>query len=368
MGDESVKQRKFLFFGELPPAVVHGVSISNKINTDILSEMGDLHIIEEKWSLKDHERFALRKIGSTFHSAFKIWRSALNESPVLFYSVLYVSVLGGFKNLLSIIAVKIGNRDTKLLFHVHRSDLKEIISKKFSYRMLIRLFNCCSVTFIVLSETQKEEVRQYLGKVKVLYNAIDEDEIYPIQQSHSDSIIRLLYISNYIQEKGILDLLKAFRDLEIKKYTLQLDCYGGFTDEKTKVEIEKLSRGYDRININTAVYGEKKNQVLNEADLVILPSYNEGLPLVLIEALRLGKPIIITKVGYISEIMGQDYPLYCRVGDMGSILGAVREAISKTESEAGKFKSFLHNIYQKISYEQHRMKLVKIVDETLSNS
>tara|TARA_R100001143_G_scaffold57496_1_gene54792 strand:- start:2773 stop:3879 length:1107 start_codon:yes stop_codon:yes gene_type:complete len=368
VAEESDNQLKFLFFGELPPSVVHGVSISNKINTDILSKIGELHIIEEQWSLRDHERFAFRKIRSTFQSIGKIWRSTRKESPTLFYSVLYVSLLGVFKNLLSIIAVKIGNRNTHLLLHVHRSDLKEYISGNFIYRLFIRFFNRCGVTFIVLSETQKEEIKKYLNKIEVLYNAIDESEIYPLRITRSDSNIRLLYISNYIREKGILDLLNAIKTFKIDRYNFQLDCYGGFTDVITKAEINKLKKGYDHININKPVFGKEKNKVLNSADIVILPSHNEGLPLVLLEALRLKKPFIVTKVGYISEILGEDYPLYCKVKNIESIRNAIRESLRLSENNADKFKSYLNKIYQKINYEQHRNKLEKIVHETLTIS
>lgn len=359
MDEEADKKLKFLFFGELPPAVVHGVSISNKINTDILAELGELHIIEEKWSLKDHERIAFTKIGSTFQSVFRIWQTSFKKSPTIFYSVLYVSVFGGFKNLLGIVAVIMGNRKTKLLLHVHRSDLKEVIANVFFYRLLIRFFNRVGVTFIVLSETQKEEVEGYLEKVEVLYNAIDEEEIYPIEQSELDSVIRFLYISNYIREKGILDLLKAFIDLKITGKRLQLDCYGGFTDGETEVEIERLTKGFDNIKINTAVYGEEKNRVLNRADIVVLPSYNEGLPLVLLESLRLCKPIVITDVGYISEVLGSDYLLFCKPGNIQSIQDAIRKAINLMKYES--FVKIIRQRYEPISSKMHKKQLKNII-------
>lgn len=364
MDEEADKKLKFLFFGELPPAVVHGVSISNKINTDILAELGELHIIEEKWSLKDHERFAFTKIGSMFQSVFRIWQTSFKKSPTIFYSVLYVSVFGGFKNLLGILAVIMGNRKTKLLLHVHRSDLKEVIANVFFYRLLIRFFNRVGVTFIVLSETQKEEVEGYLEKVEVLYNAIDEEEIYPIEQSESDSVIRFLYISNYIREKGILDLLKAFIDLKITGKRLQLDCYGGFTDMATKEEIERLTKGFDNIKINKAVYGEEKNRVLNRADIVVLPSYNEGLPLVLLESLRLKKPVIVSKVGYISEIFGVEYPLYCSPGDINSIKQNLIKAI-ELESNL-ELQNSLDKIYNQYSLKNHTIAFESIINDVVA--
>lgn len=357
---------KILFFGELPPNVVHGVSISNKINTDILAEIGELSIVEEKWDLRYHDQFSIRKIFLTLKSVFEIWRVSFSKSPDLFYSVLYVSVFGSMKNVISLLAVKLGSPKAKILLHVHRSDLKNILTQKLMFRTIVRFFKWCGVHFIVLSELQKMEVDRYLDRAEVLYNAIDEDEIYPIQQSDSNSVIRLLYISNYICEKGILDLLKAFKGLNATKNKLQLDCYGGFTDEKTKEEIEHLTIGFDRININAAVYGEEKNRVLNRADIVVLPSYNEGLPLVLLETLRLAKPIVITEVGYVSEVLGSDYPLYCKAGDLKSIQAGILAAIEiYNKSE---FPNKLTEIYKRFNYFQHEKRFRRIVHETLSFS
>lgn len=360
---DSNHRPKFLFFGELPPAVVHGVSLSNKINTDILAEMGDLQIVEEKWSLKDHERFALRKVKATVQSAVALRRASKKGSPALFYSVLYVSALGGFKNLLSILAVKMGNRETPLVLHVHRSDLKEVISGNAIYRGLIRIFNRFGVTFIVLSETQKEEVAHYLDRVEVLYNAIDEEEIFPIPNQKKKKPFRFLFLSNYIKEKGILDLIAAFPQ-RADFPDLHLNCYGGFTDKETEQQIKKLTIGRDEITIHDAVYGEKKNEVINEADAVVLPSYNEGFPLVVLESLRLNKPVIVSKVGYISEIFGDDYPLYCIPGDIESLNSKLRDAV-ELESNV-QFQNSLEEIYRRYSLSNHRLTFESIINGVIS--
>jgi glycosyltransferase involved in cell wall biosynthesis len=51
------------------------------------------------------------------------------------------------------------------------------------------------------------------------------------------------------------------------------------------------------------VTGEEKKRVLNGADVFILPSYNEGVPISILEAMSYGKPIIATNVGGIPEIV-----------------------------------------------------------------
>lgn len=360
MSDSKIK---LLFFGELPPEVIHGVSLSNKINTDLLSEIAEVTVIEEKWNLREHNQFTFYKIFSALKSIIKIFNTSRKSSFDIFYSVLYVSGFGAIKNILSVLVVKLGNRRTKIIIHIHRSDLLQKINSSRLFKCYISGLNFFGAIFIVLSQTQKNECNKFLDRVYVLYNCIDESQVYPISKMTRSDKIRFLYISNYIEEKGILDLLVAFRGLnELSK--IQLDCYGGFTDPLTEKHIKKLTKGIQEISINPPVFGASKNKVLNEADVVILPSHNEGVPLVLLEALRLAKPIVITKVGYINEVLGEDYPLYSIPKDIESIQKASINAI-KIHGRSD-FKTFLNEIYQNFNQKNHHKQLDKIVYETLS--
>ena len=78
-----------------------------------------------------------------------------------------------------------------------------------------------------------------------------------------------------------------------------------------------------RGNIKIKVLGEKRHKlVLNEiskSDIFILPSLSEGMPYVILEAIILNVPVICTKVGYISEILGENYPFYINLDDPDTI-------------------------------------------------
>ena len=123
--------------------------------------------------------------------------------------------------------------------------------------------------------------------------------------------------------------------------------------------MEELKK--NNVNIFETVYSERKKFVLNEADLIILPSYNEGLPLILLEALFLGKPIIISNVGYIEEVLTKNYPLYCKPGDVDSIVNAIIKFRESTDVE--KLGDFMRKIYHRFSFNQHELDLIKIFKE-----
>jgi glycosyltransferase involved in cell wall biosynthesis len=88
-----------------------------------------------------------------------------------------------------------------------------------------------------------------------------------------------------------------------------------------------------------------------------LPSYNEGLPLVLLESIYLGKPIIISKVGYIEEVLGVDYELYCEPQSVDSLILTFERFVKiDNQNIATNFvdlwnKHFSHSLHKKKLHE-----------------
>ncbi len=81
----------------------------------------------------------------------------------------------------------------------------------------------------------------------------------------------------------------------------------------------------------------------------------------LLEALFFGKPIIISNVGYIEEVLGENYPLYCKAGDVESIVNAIIKF--KEEIDLSQLKNFLKIRYERFSLKKHEEELLKIFVE-----
>jgi len=111
--------------------------------------------------------------------------------------------------------------------------------------------------------------------------------------------INILYMGWIEKEKGLLDLITAFKKIS-SEYNVKLSLVG---DGSYKASLHEYIKR-EKIN-NVFFHGwaenEKKITFLNEADIFVLPSWVEGLPNVLIEAMAMKVPCISTPVGNLNS-------------------------------------------------------------------
>jgi glycosyltransferase involved in cell wall biosynthesis len=80
------------------------------------------------------------------------------------------------------------------------------------------------------------------------------------------------------------------------------------------------------------VQGEEKVRLLHSADVFVLPSFSEGLPMSVLEALACEVPVIATRESNVGELLAEGAGWEC-AADVDSLAGALREAVSASDSE-----------------------------------
>ena len=96
--------------------------------------------------------------------------------------------------------------------------------------------------------------------------------------------------------KAIPEILKERNDLEF------LICGGGALFEAIKAEL-KNNGSCDKVTLTGWIPHEKLSESLNELKLLVLPSYTEGLPNLMLEAMACGTPVLATSVGAIPDVI-----------------------------------------------------------------
>ena len=120
--------------------------------------------------------------------------------------------------------------------------------------------------------------------------------------------VRMVFLSNLLESKGIWDLLDALVLLKQRGYLLICNIVGAETAEinKEKLFMEISKRGLDEVAIyKGCIYGDDKSKELDDADIFVFPTYyqNECFPLVLLEAMAHGLPCVATNEGAITDIV-----------------------------------------------------------------
>lgn len=126
-----------------------------------------------------------------------------------------------------------------------------------------------------------------------------KDRIYNSKESYE-----LLYLGRLDKDKGLTELMQASMELKTKgrKFTVKIVGNGEF-----KSSLDGMIEQYglqDIVSLEGPVFdNERKKQYYLQADMYVLPTYHEGFPRTLYEAMIFGTPIITTYVGGIPALM-----------------------------------------------------------------
>jgi glycosyltransferase involved in cell wall biosynthesis len=122
----------------------------------------------------------------------------------------------------------------------------------------------------------------------------------------ADGKLHMLYLGLLTEAKGIYDLLDVVKDgLDDYNGRLILHVGGNGEVEQLQKVIEE-ARLEDVVKYEGWLDGERKSRLMNLCCVYVLPSYHEGLPVSILEAMSYGEYIVSTKVGGIPEVVGKD--------------------------------------------------------------
>lgn len=189
----------------------------------------------------------------------------------------------------------------KVIIHIHGAEYKEFYNecnenKKKYVRETLALADC----IIVLSEEWKEYFKNLVDekKIIVMYNSI----LLPKDFKKNLDSCNILFLGRIGRRKGIYDLLDVLKQIicihpEIKLYV------GGDGEVDNLIKIIKTDNLEKNVEYIGWVKGEDKERLLKKCSFYILPSYNEGMPMSILEAMAYKNVTISTNVGGIPKVI-----------------------------------------------------------------
>ena len=118
----------------------------------------------------------------------------------------------------------------------------------------------------------------------------------------------LLFVGRFVPEKGIYEVLKAFEQLLSLNIRQGNNLVLWFVGDGP--EIRKLQKGIEKHDpFSVCILGEvgsrKLDEIYSKSFVLLLPSYKEAFPYVVIEAMRAGLPLIVTPTGILPDLIKQ---------------------------------------------------------------
>lgn len=141
------------------------------------------------------------------------------------------------------------------------------------------------------------------------------------------SMFRILFLGNLTPRKGVGDLLVALADPMLAGCRFEAIFAGGGAIETYRRQAGQLGLD-DRVSFTGWIDRTRAAELTASAHVLVLPSYHEGLPLVVLEALGAGTPVICTPVGSIPEVLDDgSTALFVPPGGSREIASALRRLI-----------------------------------------
>ena len=300
MGDMEKGHKGKLTIVMLGPSLKATSGISGIVNTWLaygFSERVDLRYIQTLKFYVPGRRF--RKLLEAIRAFGFLFIHLLIRRPDLVH--IHVSSYRSFhrKRLLSTLARLFR---VPYLVHVHSGAFERFIREKPRNAVLVEkmLDRACAV--IVLSESWLGVLKKYISNpnVYVLYNSASQKDLLTASPALRPGRIIVLFLGRLTREKGVYDLLDVIPRV-VENQPNVLFRLGGDGDLQRVETIVKERNLNEYVEILGWVSGDVKHSHYRSAEIYTLPSYTEGLPGTLLEAMACGLPVVTTDVGGIPE-------------------------------------------------------------------
>lgn len=258
-----------------------------------------------------------------------------------------------------------------IINHVHGADFETffINANERKKKLIKKVYNKCS-TLVALSEEWKENLNLIVPeeKIKIIenYSILKEDAM-------NDRLIRncnkkILFLGEIGKRKGCYDIPSIVQKVNGIFPDVEFVLAGSGEVEN----VRKILREKD-LDKNVVFPGwvraDDKDKLLRECDIFFLPSYNEGMPMSILDAMGYGLPIVSTNVGGITKIVLNGKNGYtCFPGDINGFAEKLVELLGDEQMKKNFGLNSFKLVKNNYSLENHIKKIKQIYNSQIINS
>lgn len=262
------------------------------------------------------EGSVIKRVFIFLNSLYLLFKNCITQRVRIIH--LHVAAKGSFwrKAILILLSKALGK---KVIFHLHGSEFKDFFNTGLSpglRKLATRIIKQTDVA-IVLSSQWADWLKETVGhsNIVVLQNFVIPAEV---KESARKKKPVFIFLGRVGDRKGTFDLIKAFAI--VRK---SIDCelwIAGDGEIDTAKSLASQSGISDSVTFFGWIDSAKRNELLSESNIYVLPSYNEGQPMSIAEAMSAGLPIISTLIGGIPDQVSEGVEGYLiKPGDIDSL-------------------------------------------------
>jgi len=236
-------------------------------------------------------------------------RAVLKHRP----QVTHIATVFGWSFIKHSVCVMIARASgSRVLIHPHCSFKAIYLERPTWWKWYFRKITKLSHGIITLS-SEWDELKEIIPDCAVysLPNAIDLVPYLPIarkrlENHNKNGDLRVLYLGYLGSTKGSFDLIDAAGELLSNSSNVIFDLVGDELAQGVRQLLEQkiLAKNLNgKVNIHQPAFGPEKLAYFQRADVFIYPSYYEGMPMAVLEAMASGLPVVASRVGGLPDLL-----------------------------------------------------------------
>lgn len=336
-------KKRLLIVGQTPPPW-HGQAVATKMLVDHEWSDWETDAVRMAYSdgIDEVGKFQWRKISHLFELTREV-RAKLKASPgtVMLYPPASASWLPFLRDIYFLRRTRHLARGTAFIFHA--SGLPAFVKKSPLRRFLAKLaYHGADISLEVAQEelTAKEV---FEARESVWCPCAAEVPVLPERAVSEGETPLILFVGSLMEGKGIMEILKTARVLKERgEGPVQFAIVGRWSDEGFQKACEDFVCEYgleEFVDFRGQLTGDEKWAAFQEADLFFFPSHysSEASPIVLMEALGAGLPVVSTQWAGIPAMVGEcEAVTLCPVKDTEGFAEAILESLGEASGAGGR--------------------------------
>jgi glycosyltransferase involved in cell wall biosynthesis len=377
VSNDSDRATQIVVVAQIPPPI-HGQAVANELL--VRGDYPDIEITHVPMAMSDDlasvGRFRPAKIVRALHVARDARRAARStEGALLYYAVGMRNRVALYRDLLVLLLVRPAFRRT--VFHVHSGGTGAFTRTRNPVlrRLVHRAYGGADVV-VYLDRSLEDldgglpdaQATRYLPYGIEVPGGIEHPER---DVTRTSAPVQILFVGNLYESKGTHDLVRAVAAMADDGLAVRLVMCGAFPDEDAHRELDALVDRLgvrDQVDVRGPVDADGKWSAMRDADIFCFPTYYEaeGMPLVIIEALAAGLPVVTTRWRAVPRLVTDDRTGYLvEPRDVASLTDRLSKLVRGPDLRAVMGRAARESFEQTHTVERYRASFAEIVREVV---